>query len=234
MQNLDSRLSTALKYLRKGKKLADVGTDHAYLPIYAVSNGYSSRAVASDINKGPTERARINVSMCSFPDRITVLQTDGLKGIEVFDPDDIAIFGMGGELIASIIASSPWAGAKGKRLILQPMTNADTLRLYLAENGFAIIGETLSEDCGKLYVTICCEGGGEKYSLSLAEAILGKYNIENEISSPLFRELLRRAENAYNVRLEGKKAGQKDYSFEIQVLSELAEIRKESNKYEGF
>ena len=58
MQKLDSRLRTALKYLRHGRTLADIGTDHAYLPIYAVENGYSERAIASDINEGPTERAR--------------------------------------------------------------------------------------------------------------------------------------------------------------------------------
>ncbi len=227
MQKLDSRLGTALKYLRKGKILADIGTDHAYLPIYAVSNGYSSFAIASDINEGPVERARINISSYGASDKITVIRTDGLKGIDGFHPDDIAIFGMGGELIASIIDASPWVRDKGKRLILQPMTCADSLRFYLAKNGFRIIGETLSEDCGKLYVTICCEPGYEPYSISYSEAILGKYNIENSSDSPLFAELLSRAENAYIVRLEGKKAGLKDHALETEVLHQLRETRKE-------
>ncbi|MBQ8207707.1 MAG: SAM-dependent methyltransferase [Clostridia bacterium] len=230
MQKLDSRLRTALKYLRKGKRLADIGTDHAYLPIYAVENGYSDSAVASDINEGPTERARINVSACGLSDKITVLRTDGLNGIEKYAPDDIAIFGMGGELIASIIDASPWAKAKGKRFILQPMTCADVLRRYIAENGFKTIGETLSADGGKLYVTICCEIGGKSRKLSHSEAILGKYNIENSIGSPLFDELLSRAENAYTVRLEGKKSAGKDISLEKEVLAELEPIRKEVDK----
>ncbi len=230
MQKLDSRLRTALKYLRRGKKLADIGTDHAYLPIYAVENGYSDSAVASDINEGPTERARINVSAGGLSDKITVLKTDGLNKIDAFAPDDIVIFGMGGELIASIIDAAPWAQAKGKRFILQPMTCADVLRRYLAENGFKTIGETLSEEGGKLYVTICCEIGCEMQKLSHAEAILGEYNIKNSMNSPLFDELLRRAENAYRVRLEGKRSAGKDISLEAEILSELEPIRKEIDK----
>ena len=232
MQKIDSRLRTALKYLRKGKKLADIGTDHAYLPIYAVENGYSACAVASDINEGPTERARINVTACGLSDAITVLRTDGLTGIDKFSPDDIAIFGMGGELIASIIDAAPWVKTSEKRLILQPMTCADSLRRYLAENGFKIIGETLSSDGDKLYVTICSEFCGEARELTFAEAILGEYYIKNEIDSPLFEELLSRAENAYKVRLEGKSKAGKDCTLEEAVLAELKPIRKEveSNK----
>ncbi|MEE0968993.1 MAG: class I SAM-dependent methyltransferase [Clostridia bacterium] len=227
MQKIDNRLRTALKYLRCEKSLADIGTDHAYLPIYAVQNGYSAWAVASDINDGPAERARINVSMCGLSDRITVVKTDGLHGIERFDPDDIAIFGMGGELIANIIDGSSWSHKEGKRFILQPMTCADMLRYYLAEKGFKIVEETLSKDFGKLYVTICAEPCGKKYDISTAEAILGAYNIKNERKNPLFHELLTRAENAFLVRLKGKKSGGRDFSHEEKVLLELHAIKKE-------
>ncbi len=227
MQKIDDRLRTAIKYLRKNKILADIGTDHAYLPIYAVENGYSASAVASDINEGPTERARINVASASLTGKITVLKCDGLSGLEKFSPDDIAIFGMGGELIASIIDAAPWSHIPGKRFILQPMTCSDVLRQYLAEKGFNIIGETLSKDGDKLYVTVCCEPGGEPYTLTYAEAILGKYNIENNKDSSCFEELLRRAENAYKVRLEGKKAGRKDCLLEEKVLAELSRVKED-------
>ena len=227
MQKLDSRLITAIKYLRHGKILADIGTDHAYLPIYAVENGYSARAVASDINEGPTERARINVLSNALTDKISVVKTDGLKGIDKYDPDDIAIFGMGGELIASIIDAAPWVKDSKKRLILQPMTCADALRIYLAENGFNILEETLSTEGGKLYVTICCEWTGESRKIGIAQAILGEYNIGNEIHSPLFKELFLRAENAYKIRLEGKSKAGRDASYEKEVLAELSIIGKE-------
>ena len=230
MQKLDARLSTAIKYLREGRVLADVGTDHAYLPIYAVENGISSFAVASDINEGPAERARLNVSMSCLSDKIEVVCCDGLSGIEKYSPDDIAVFGMGGELIANIIENAPIFHTEGKRFILQPMSCADVLRRYLAEKGFRIIGETLSSESGKLYVTICCEWGGERKSLSHAEAILGEYNIKNSIDSPLFEELLSRAENAYEIRLKGKSSAGKDFALEEEVLASLREIRKEVDR----
>lgn len=229
-QKIDNRLLTAVKYLRKGKRLADVGTDHAYLPIYAVSKGISAFAIASDINEGPTERALINVRASALEKKIAVLCTDGLHGIEEYAPDDIAIFGMGGELITRIIEEAPWLKSKEKRLILQPMTCADVLRRYLAENGFDIIGETLSTESGKLYVTICCEYSGECRILTHAEAILGRYNIENAVGDPLFDELVLRAENAYMVRLEGKSSANRDATLEKAVLDELAMVKGDKNE----
>ena len=230
LPRLDSRLSTALKYLRQGKRFADIGTDHAYLPIYSVAGGISSFAVASDINKGPTERARLHVASYSLSDKIEVLQTDGLHGIEKYSPDDIAIFGMGGELIAKIIDEAEWVRSPDIRLILQPMTCSDVLRRYLAENGFDIISETLSSDTGKLYVTICCEYSGKEHELSIEEAILGRYNIDNAIGSPLFSELLARAVGAYKVRLEGKKSAGINTDEEETVLGALLPIQEKTIK----
>ena len=221
MQKLDSRLRTALKYLRKDKTLADVGTDHAYLPKYAVENGFSARAVASDINEGPTDRARQNVAKCGLSDRIDVLRTDGLCGIDAYSPDDIAIFGMGGELIAHILDTSPWVKSRDKRFILQPMTASDDLRKYLAENGYSIIEETLSEQSGKLYVTICCEFTGICEKISEAEALLGKYNIENNFDSLIFKKKLERTLKGLKIRIGGLQSAGKDASFEQNILNDL-------------
>ncbi len=221
MQKLDSRLRTALKYLRGGKILADIGTDHAYLPIYAVENGFSARAVASDINEGPTERARQNVSESGLSDKITVLRADGLCGLDVFQPDDIAIFGMGGELIAHILEASPWVKSENKRFILQPMTAADDLRKYLAGNGYSIIEESLSQQSGKLYVTICCEYTGICEEISEAEALLGKYNIKNNSDSPIFEKMLARTVKGLKIRISGLQSSEKDCAFEQNILNEL-------------
>lgn len=230
MQKLDSRLRTALKYLREGKTLADIGTDHAYLPIYAVENGFSARAVASDINEGPTERARQNVAESGLSDRIAVIRTDGLRGLEEFKPDDIAIFGMGGELIAHILEESPWVKTDNIRFILQPMTAADDLRKYLAKNGYCIIEETLSEQSGKLYVTICCEFTGKCKEISESEALLGKYNIENNIDCPIFEKMLSRTIKGLKIRIVGLKSAGKDATFEQNILNDLVkyEVKNEN------
>ena len=231
MQKLDSRLRTALKFLREGKTLADIGTDHAYLPIYAVLNGFSARAVASDINEGPTERARQNVAAGGLSDKITVIRADGLCGLEDFNPDDIAIFGMGGELIAHILESSPWVKTEDRRFILQPMTAADDLRKYLAKNGYSIIEENLSEQSGKLYVTICCEFTGKCEDISEAEALIGKYNIENNKSSPIFEKMLARYIKGLKIRIEGLQSAGKDASFEQSILNDLEkyEVKNETH-----
>ncbi len=224
MHKLDSRLRTALKYLRKDKTLADIGTDHAYLPIYAVQNGFSKRAIASDINEGPTERARNNVAECGLAEKITVIRTNGLCGLECFSPDDIAIFGMGGELIAHIIESSPWVKNKDKRFILQPMTAAEDLRKYLAKNGFSIIEETLSEQSEKLYVTLCCSYTGKCEEISDAEALLGKYNIENNSDCPIFEKLLNRTIKGLKIRINGLSCACKDSDREQKILKDVEKL----------
>ncbi len=231
MQKLDSRLRTALKYLREGKTLADIGTDHAYLPIYAVENGYSARAIASDINEGPTKCAMQNVAESGLSDKITVIRTDGLCGLNELAPDDIAIFGMGGELIAHILDESPWVKSKDKRFILQPMTAADDLRKYLSKNGYSIIEETLSEQSGKLYVTICCEYTGICEEISEAEALLGKYNIENNSDSPIFEKMLARTMKGLRIRISGLQSAAKDASLEQNILNDLKkyEVKNENH-----
>lgn len=163
---LTPRLLTAARYVRGGL-VADVGTDHAYLPIYLVETGRVAptltptgemlSAIASDINEGPVERAAIHVAAAGLSDRIRTVRTDGLTGLDVHDPSDIVIFGMGGELIAAILAAAPWARRPGKRLILQPMTHADRLRAYLDDAGLSVVAETLSAEGERIYQTLCVE-----------------------------------------------------------------------------
>ena len=117
---LTPRLMTAVPYVRGGRLVADIGTDHAYLPIYlceqrrltpvTLMNGETLCAIAADINRGPVERADQHIAEARLTKYIKTLQTDGLTGLDAFDPADIIIFGMGGELIASILAAAPWAG----------------------------------------------------------------------------------------------------------------------------
>lgn len=224
---IDNRLLTAVKYLRQGKLLCDVGTDHAYLPIYAVLCGISTGAVASDINDGPTERARIHVASYGLSSKITVLRADGLNGIEKYRPDDVVIFGMGGELIVKIIDASTYVKQNGVRLIMQPMTCSDALRQYLSENGFQIVGETLSADGDKIYVTICAEYTGESEKLSAVEMLFGAYNIKNNFDDPIFHRLVEKIQRAYEVRANGKESAGLDISEENAILSDIEEMKKE-------
>ena len=203
---LTPRLLTALPYVCGGRLLADIGTDHAYLPIHlceagiltpvTVKNGERLSAIAADINKGPVERARLHVAAAGLSDRIRTVQTDGLHGLEVYDPEDIVIFGMGGELIASILDAAPWARTRGKRLILQPMTHADRLRAYLREAGLTVTGEALSREGERIYQTLCAERtvGEAPAPMTAAELAVGKAALHRQDADQkeLYRELIRR------------------------------------------
>lgn len=152
---LSPRLAAAAALVRPGRVFCDVGTDHAYLPIYLCQMGTTPRAVASDVRKGPLERAQLHIAANGLSDRIQTVLTDGLTGLDAYTPEDIAICGMGGELIAAILAASPYVRSPKVRLILQPMTHPELLRAWLSEQGFAISEERLAAEDDRIYQTIC-------------------------------------------------------------------------------
>jgi tRNA (adenine22-N1)-methyltransferase len=158
---LSARLMSALPYLKKGGAVIDVGTDHAYLPIFLVREGISSRALACDINRGPIESAERNIAAAGFACQIDTLCTDGLHATEGFDPDNILIFGMGGELISSIIEQSGWKRFEDKHFILQPMSRAPHLRRWLSQNGFSINEEKACCSAGHYYTVMSVYYTGE-------------------------------------------------------------------------
>ncbi len=134
-----------------GERVVDVGTDHAYLPLYLVSSGKCSHAVASDIAEGPLSKAAETVK--GYEDRIRLVLADGMSGVSEDEADCIVIAGMGGDMIAHIIGDSGWS-FEGKTLVLQPMTKLPELRKWLWEAGFSVLDESLSEDSGTLYRTM--------------------------------------------------------------------------------
>lgn len=175
MQKLKPRMAAAAAYARKGKRFADIGTDHAYLPVYLCESGTSPGGVASDIHRGPLDRARQNIAAAGLSDRIALNLADGLLGTESAAPEDIYILGMGGEMIAGILAKAPWVQNPEIRLILQPMTHQRDLRLYLLGNGFRITDETLAEEDGRMYQVICAVYDGMVRTWTEAELTVGKH-----------------------------------------------------------
>ena len=173
---LDGRLTSAAQFVRHGARLADIGTDHAYLPIRLLLDGRIQSAVACDVNSGPLEKAKTNIAKYHLQDKIDCLLGDGLAPVADAKITDAAICGMGGELIARIIADAPFVRNSAVRLILQPMTHQGHLRKYLLSSGFSIIGEALSESDGKIYQCICAEFGGVgSTEYSPAELEIGRH-----------------------------------------------------------
>ncbi len=158
MIKLDTRLKMAAEEVRQGKKVADIGTDHAYLPAYLIENNICPSAIAADIGKGPLENAKKVVSTSPLlSEKIQLRLSNGLEKISPDEADDIVIAGMGGILISEILTNAPWVKDEDKRLILQPMSHAEDVRKYLCENGFEIIKEKASTDGKHNYIIIVAE-----------------------------------------------------------------------------
>ena len=223
LPNLDTRLQSVARFVRRGAFVADIGSDHAYLPLWLVLSGRASRAVASDIVEGPVARARANVIRYGCEDRVTVIRADGLAGVRELPITDIVIAGMGGELIANIISAAGWVRNERYRLILQPMTHSEILRRELLAWGFFISDEALSmsKDGKKLYVTICAEFGvdGKNEKWSDAELLLGKKNIER--GGEIYRELCKRLLLQYTKIKQAKAGAGADTSEEDGIIEYL-------------
>lgn len=163
--------------------VADVGTDHGYLPIYLVNKGICQRAIAADVNEGPLSAARKNIAQTRVKDKIETVLSDGVKNID--HADCVTIAGMGGELIASIL---DFRKDSMTRLVLQPQRAMSYLRKYLAQNGFEIKKEALAKEGEKMYCAFYAEYTGVKCEISEREAIAGKRELLCE--NPLLDEYL--------------------------------------------
>ncbi len=151
MNKLDKRLACVAAMVRPGSRLADIGTDHAYLPVWLVEQGICPLAIASDIGQGPLDSARRTVEAAGLTREIPCRLGDGLSTIQPGEVEDIAIAGMGGETITAILEAASWVKNETIHLILQPMTRAEDLRRWLLENGFVIKQERLVRDKHHLY-----------------------------------------------------------------------------------
>ena len=187
---LDERLSLCASYVRESTALADVGTDHAYLPVWLSLNKRIRSAVASDVRKGPLGNAEKNIKFYGVGDIVKTVLSDGLDSVSPDEADDIVIAGMGGELIVSIIDRTAWLSDTDKRLILQPMTRSNTLRKYLYENGFVTDKEEACVSGVKAYSVICCHYDGIVRKPTLEEEYLGSLALRNAAPTRKYASVL--------------------------------------------
>ncbi len=220
--NLDNRMKKIADCVPVGSVVADVGTDHGKLPIYLAQTGKIERAVASDINEMPLNKAVSNVKKYGLEDKIDTYLTNGLIGIEKFSPDCVVIAGMGGELIEQILDESN-VDKEGTIFVLQPMTKEAHLRRYLSENGYLITDEHIAKD-RKIYQIICAKYTGESYSLTPCELLLGRWNIAKE--DELFGEFITKTIDMVREKYNGKKRADLDINEELACLIELSIIKE--------
>ncbi|MCQ2418578.1 MAG: class I SAM-dependent methyltransferase [Clostridia bacterium] len=148
---ISKRLLCCASMVLPGARVADIGTDHGYLPIYLLQNGIASSVYASDLREKPLQKARDNAQAYGVGEKIRFLQSDGLHNYDSSEMDTVICAGMGGDLICLILDAAPWLRNERYTLILQPQSGGQDVRRYLSEHGFYIVKEQMTEDAGFLY-----------------------------------------------------------------------------------
>lgn len=222
--NLTPRLQAVAQRVPQGQRLADVGTDHAYLPAWLLRRGRIPFAVCTDLRPGPLERARETVERQDVADRVSLRLCDGLSGVDPGEVDCVVIAGMGGETILRILEEAPWA--REKTCIVQPMSSLSDLRSGLRKLGLRIARETLAAEGETLYVVMELAPGAEG-PLTAAERQVGRR--ENHEGDPLWPVYLRQEETRLCRALTGlersKKPGDEPRRQELwEALAELREM----------
>jgi tRNA (adenine22-N1)-methyltransferase len=149
---LSPRLAMVADLVREGVTVADVGTDHAYLPAFLVSSGKCPAAIGSDLRDGPLMNAAATVALWGVADEVRLMESDGLDALSPDDADDFVFAGMGGTLIVELLARTPWLRDREKRYIFQPMSHGELVRAFLLQNGFRILDERACFDECRPYV----------------------------------------------------------------------------------
>lgn len=178
---LSKRLKRIAEHVDKCESVADIGTDHGYIPIYLVKEGICKKAIASDINKGPIEKAKVNVAFEGVSDKVKCLLGPGLNPLKVGEVNGVILAGMGGNLTRDILLADMDKVKKYDFIILQPAQNPEVLREFLYKNDYEIIDEDLIKDEGRFY-----ELFKVKYNENSEKPVF-EDELEYEVS-PLLRE----------------------------------------------
>lgn len=201
---MSNRLEKIAALIPDGLGVADVGTDHGYIPIMLCRRGYPGAIVAADINEEPLKKAVAAAGEADFSDRIKFLQCDGLSGVAPMSVDTIVIAGMGGDTITGILDRDYWCADGRHTLILQPMSHQNVLRYWLVHNEFRITLETLVRDSGTIYQLFTAEAGTAP-EYSDAELFTGKY--EQICGDPLFNDFLDGLIKQFSAAIRGMENG---------------------------
>lgn len=185
METLSQRLRDVASFVPKGARLLDVGSDHAYLPLYLMETEQISFAIAGEVVDGPFQSAKSHVADSAYQDAIEVRLADGLAAMSVEDGiSAVVIAGMGGRLISRILQTGQDRLETVERLILQPNNSEDEVRAWLNSHGYALVAERILEENGKIYEILVAEPGQQ--TLTPQELRFGPYLLVEK--SPVFKK----------------------------------------------
>ncbi|MEG2789923.1 MAG: class I SAM-dependent methyltransferase [Romboutsia sp.] len=204
---LTERLLKIASLIDEGKKIADIGTDHGYIPVYLLKNNKIKFAILADVNKGPLENARKEVRHNKLEKYVDLRLGSGLEVLNENEVDEIIIAGMGGILISELLEAKKSVAQTVEKLILQPMQAQNELRKYLYNNGYEILNEILVKEDFRIYEVIVATYTGKNTNVN--DEIyyeVGNKLIENkdELLIEFINKKIASYENILS-KLEGKK-----------------------------
>ncbi len=220
-----NRLECIVSMVDKCITVADIGTDHGYVPEMLLNEGICDRIIATDLNEGPLNRAMEHLSEVNLSDRCDFRLGSGLEVLKEGEVDAIIIAGMGGDLITEIIETSKYIALNTKQLILQPMTAIDNLRKYLSENGFEIIDENIVKEFHHFYFVLKVKRGFTKYEDNIFYEIS---KILTEKKVPIMIEYINKVLNTNKKIISSlEKTGNAEYNVKIEEIKEKNKKLKE-------
>lgn len=221
MPALNKRLICVAEMLEKGRVVADIGTDHAFLPIYLVRSGISPKVIACDIAEKPLSVARQNIEKRQLQSRIILRLAPGLEAVNPEECTAVTITGMGGDTIAQIIAAAGWLKNSAYQLVLQPMSSAERLRAYLDSNGFNILAERAVLSQGRVYTVLEVRYTGKKAAEQVSYIYIGKLaqNTDPLSKTLIVRELKRLEKCATSLKNVARK--QAEYFLYLKAAKEI-------------
>ena len=208
----------------QGAVLADIGSDHGYLPIYLCESGKIKSAIATDINRGPVKNAEDNIAAHGLENRISTRLCDGMEGLLAGEFDAVSVCGMGGELIFRIINNSLVRSCRPK-LILQPMSSIEDMSYLFAQEGFQILDDLWLKDGVHIYRVMLVEYTGEPYHITPLDAYIGRINLlrRDEVTLLCIEKLKRQAEYKIKAKTEGGNQNIGEESALLNMINKYLE-----------
>ncbi len=202
---LSPRLKAIADLIPSCHCMADIGTDHGYLPVWLCLENRIDAAIASDINQGPLDRAAETVRRYGMTDRISLRLGGGAETLSPEEANTIVIAGMGGLLIGDILDASPMVFRSADRILLQPMSSIPELRERLFHMGYTILEEILVPEEEKLYHILAVEKKPETEPFSSLDFLLGRRLCQSK--PPHFDRYLAMQKERFSRKLAGLKQG---------------------------
>ncbi|MPM53107.1 hypothetical protein SDC9_99871 [bioreactor metagenome] len=231
--DLTPRLRCVASLVPREARLADVGTDHGYLPVLLLREGRIRSAIAADLRSGPLDRARQTALRYGLEDAISFRLCDGLSGIQAHEADTIVIAGMGGETIAGILEHCPWADGGAHLFLLQPMSSLPDLRVRLGALGFCILREVLVSEGKKYYVVLAVQAGPMP-PLTLGEQWAGRQTpgMVQPLRGAYLTQLLERLDRALAGMVRGDAASAPELARLRETGRQLSDMKEEWEQWQ--